>query len=284
MRGRLTRIARWAAVWAVPLVIFGPEFVESHVAAAAAPAASTQIPAPVLAILSPIAAPECQAAGSATLLVPIVGGLVADKLGLKNISIGNLLLKALGPVYVVCGDLPSTPNTQCSLDDNILALWPASIASLLPPPNLVGDLVNEVAAALKALGLPPQDALSNALQCHIVTTKVAPTAPVAPSLPPSSIPAPVVQPSASAPSPLGSSGLAGPPLPSVLSPSATSTTRSKTRTAEAKSSGSQEFLTYFEPKVPAVVAVIQVLLAGLLVLFLVGSWVGSLRTRRIANG
>jgi hypothetical protein len=279
----LSRIARWVAACAVPLVILGPELLESHVASAAAPAASTPIPAPILALVSPIAAPECQAAGSATLLVPIVGGLVADKLGIKNISIGNLLLEALGPVYVVCGDLPSTPNTQCSLDDSIEAVWPASIAAELPPPNVVGALVNEVAAALKTLGLPPQDALANALKCHIVTSGVTPTAPVAPpSLPPASIPTPVGLPSTSTVMPLSSSGLGGPPLTSALSPT-TTTTVPKTAPAEAKSAGPQELLTYFEPKVPAIVAAIQLLLAALLFVFLVGSWVGSLRSRRLAE-
>jgi len=57
----------------------------------------------------PAGLPACAAAGSATLLVPIVGGLAGTTLGVgDSVNVADLVLDVIGPLYVVCGTLPGS--------------------------------------------------------------------------------------------------------------------------------------------------------------------------------
>ena len=83
------------------------------------PAAADSSPpggtAEVLAIVSPIVYPVCSASGLSTLLVPVVGGLLENDFHLPpSVSISDVILNALGPVFVVCGDLPAPAGCDAS--------------------------------------------------------------------------------------------------------------------------------------------------------------------------
>jgi hypothetical protein len=138
---------------------------------------------PIYAILSPTALPACQLAGTATLLVPIVGGLVESKLQLPtDAKVADLILQSLGPVYVVCGSLPAPKGSRCELDDQIAGLLPSQLDVVQPTPSLLGSVTDAVNAGLKALGLEPLDAFKSALQCTVRAGSAVTPAP--PELPP----------------------------------------------------------------------------------------------------
>jgi hypothetical protein len=220
---------------------------------------------PVLAIVSPIALPVCTTAGTATLLVPILGGLVQTNLALGNaVNIGDVILDAIGPVYVVCGALPAAPGTRCLLDDQIAALFPADLTETIgPAPNLVGGLVDSLLAGLRLLGLDVTSALQPALQCNVRETEGAPDAP------PGVDDLPAVPGVSAIPTP----SLGGPPasLGGVLP--ATNPLPPAAGAAQART-----LIDVVQTSVPGWVEVAQVVFALLLVVILAGSWTTSLRS------
>ena len=259
----------------------------------------------VLAIASPLAAPACSASGSASLLVPILSGVLQSDLHLPpNLTIGNLLLSAAGPVYVVCGDLPSSPNTQCQLDSYIAAIWPKPLATEgLSSPNPVGDVVNSLSAALAALDLPPAAALEAPLKCSVVAlTSTAPAAPPAAAAPPSSGPASSPLPTTTLPLPLttlppsSGTGLTGGglalPQQGGSAASSTSTQAAAPSVSGHAGSGIGATLSSLGESVPGGIVALQFALAMLLALFVVGAWItsgritwlNSRRTRRSSTG
>lgn len=141
----------------------------------------------VLAIVSPVASPVCRASGVATLLVPIVGGIVDDGLGIGGgpITVGDLLLDALGPVFVTCGVLPAPNGTRCELiDGQIAGVWPEDLDGVgLTSPGVGGNTVDAVNQALSVFGLPPLTALEEPLRCAVPDSALAPEAPPAPPAP-----------------------------------------------------------------------------------------------------
>lgn len=154
----------------------------------------------VLAVVSPIASPACQVAGATTLLVPVVSGLVAEQVGEVPVPIDELLLDALSPVFVVCAELPAAPGSRCQIDDQIATLWPAEAGQFLSSPNLVGNLVDALSAALDLLGLPTQGAVHEALVCAVPESTADSTPP--PLDAPAAAPTPAVtQPAPPAPTP-----------------------------------------------------------------------------------
>ncbi|HEX3706983.1 MAG TPA: hypothetical protein VHV76_10165 [Mycobacteriales bacterium] len=226
----------------------------------------------VLAIVSPLALPACSTAGSATLLVPIVGGILQNSLHLpKSVSVANLLLDALGPVYVVCGDLPASPGTRCSLDDQIAAVWPDSLSSEgLSPPAPAGDVVDSLAAALKILHLSVLDATKQALKCR-VDKAVAP-----PPAPPGVLgPVPPVAATVPGGSPVATGAV--PPLPGTLT---APTSGSAPPQLAQPVTTSPSLVSAVTHRLPSAVVACQVALALLLALVLVGSWLTSVRLRR----
>jgi hypothetical protein len=227
--------------------------------------------------VSPVALPVCSDAGSASLLVPILGGVVTSKLKLPpSVNLGDLILRALGPVYVVCGVLPSPAQTRCQLDGEIAGVWPSSLAADgLSAPKLVGNAVNAINAGLKELGLPASAALEKPLVCSaIVTSNAAPAAP-----PLLALALPAATPSVSTPLPAGSDpNFAAAPPPnsasSVTNPSTSSTAPSK---AGSGSTGVGPALAALEESVPGGVVALQLILAALLGLVLLLGWLTSSR-------
>jgi hypothetical protein len=242
-------------------------------------------PREVLAIVSPLALPACSAAGSATLLVPIVSGLLQDGLHLpKNVSVGDLLLNAIGPVFVVCGDLPASAGTRCSLDDQIAAVWPESLtAKSLSPPAPAGDLFDSLTAALQLLHLNALDAVKPALKCRVETAKAPPPAP--PGLaPPAGPVAPVAVPSAgslpaSTTAQPGSANSA-PTLPSVVTAPRPSSAPPQ---LAAPASVSPSLVSAVTRRLPSGVVAMQVALGLLLALVLAGAWLTSGRLSLIES-
>lgn len=225
---------------------------------------------PVLAILSPLASPVCAVAGMSTLLVPIVSGLVTSSLPAGTPSVGDLILNSLGPVFVVCGELPASPGTRCLLDDQITGLVPVEVSNTTGPlPSVIGALVDALKATLSALGLPPAAALDQALVCSVregtgVTDAPPGDAPV--EAPPVDV---ITDPGFDAPAfaPVGSA-----PLPS-LSPSTTQPPRA--------TNGPQQLVATVDRLVPGGIKVLQVIAVGLLGLTLLSGWAGSwMETRR----
>lgn len=250
-------------------------------ALAVMPAASAQelppLPeegAPVYAIVSPVANPVCQASGSATLLVPILGGLVGQNLGTGDLPIGDLVLDSLGPVFIVCGSLPPSPGSRCQLDDQIAGVLPDQLTSVLPPPAILGNVVDAVGAALDPLGLSDATAsLTPALQCSIAGPSEAVGAPPAPPtlpLAPPSLPG-------SAPLALPTMG-GGAALPALGSPAAAPGGVAPATTTPA--SAPQAVLDLITRVVPGWLQLLQLLLGGVLLAFLASSWTTSLRIRR----
>lgn len=155
------------------------------VEAGASPTQTAPDPAtPILAIVSPLASPACLAAGSATLLVPILGGLVGDTLGISgSVNVADLVLDVIGPLYVVCGTLPASPGTRCALDANIAGLWPAELTGFgVSAPIVVGNVIDTLTAVLALLGLPPSVPVAQALQCDVAKVGANPEVP--PATPP----------------------------------------------------------------------------------------------------
>lgn len=238
----------------------------------------------VLAVLSPVVSPACAASGAATLLVPVVSGLVSDQIGEMPIPVSELLLDALGPVFVVCAELPASPGTQCQLDAQIAGIWPQEVGQFLSPPNLLGNLVDTLAAALSALGLPAQTALEDALVCAVPASTSDDTPP--PTPPP--VPEPVDLDPVEPPADLGE--VAAPPTgssfdpPSLGAPAAVSTpgaTNAPT-TTEAPSTPVPQptVLASIAHRVPGGLLGLQVAAAVALALFLGSSWATSLRLAR----
>ncbi|HEX3705758.1 MAG TPA: hypothetical protein VHV76_03930 [Mycobacteriales bacterium] len=232
-------------------------------------------PAPeseVLAIVSPLALPACSASGSATLLVPIVGGILANSLHLpKSVSVADLLLGALGPVYVVCGDLPASAGTRCSLDDQISAVWPESLSSEgLSAPAPAGDVIDSLTAALKILHLSVLDATKQALKCRV--DKASAPAPAPPGTLGPLPPVTATLPGGPAP---GTAAI--PTLPgSLTAPTAGS---SPPQVAQPVTT-SPSLVSAVTHRLPSAVVACQIALALLLALVLAGSWLTSFRLRR----
>ena len=252
--------------------------------AAAVTTTTTTPPNPtteILAVVSPIASPVCGASGTATLLVPIVSGVLQADLGLpKSVSIGSVVLNALGPVYVVCGDLPGSSGTQCSLDDEIAGVWPASLPpDGLTPPALVGDLVDSIDNGLKVLGLAPSAALAAALRCQVRAGSTAPRAPGAPAPPPSASTSPSdAPPSAGG---LPTSALAEPvPSATALSNQATAASGSPAASVSPAPAGTEQLVGFLRHHVPSWLLALQLIAGIVLALFLGGSWLTSARVAR----
>lgn len=267
MRHRLwRRLAQGAAAVAVALAATVP--VADTGGTQEAPA-----PDPILAIVSPIAAPVCTTAGTATLLVPILGGLVETNLGLDGtISVADVILDSLGPIYVVCGSLPASPGTRCQLDDQIAALVPAEATEVIgPPPPLLGNLVDALAATFRFLGLDAiTAALTPALQCDVRAPEEAAEAPAGaepPALPEvpgvATVAPPAVAPDVQLPTPLPPA-ISTPPAAPVAGGGATP----------------QTLVDVVSRSTPGWVTSAQGLVGGLLVLFLAGSWATSIRVAR----
>lgn len=241
-------------------------------------AAQEPSPDPVLAIISPIASPVCHATGTATLLVPIVGGLIAERAGQVPIPVADLVLDALGPAFIVCAELPEAPGSRCQLDDQIAGLWPQQVGGFVSPPGVLGNTVDAVRAALAAAGLPPQAALEEALVCSVPDQVADSTPPPPPAPPAPGVSSPVVGSPASegsfGPAPSGSVGLATSGLGSPPS---------GTPGASAVPGGPPSqpgVLAAITRRVPGGLVGLQVATALLLALFLAGSWGSSLRLRR----
>jgi hypothetical protein len=211
--------------------------------------------------------------------VPILGGVLQTDLGLpKSVSVATVLLDALGPVYIVCGDLPGSAATHCSLDNQIAGVWPAALPSDgLAPPAPVGDLVASVDNGLRVLDLPPSAALENALQCSVQTGSTAPKAPGAPAPAPGAAtpptdgpPSPTALPSTAAlavPSPSGAALPAPAALGSPSVPIAGAPVRSAT----------SELSSFLRDHVPSWLLALQLIVGIVLALFLTGSWATSAR-------
>jgi hypothetical protein len=238
----------------------------------------------VLAVVSPIASPACGASGVATLLVPIVGGVLQTDLGLpKSVSIGTLLLNALGPVYVVCGDLPgSGAGTHCSLDDQLAGIWPAALpADGLIAPTPIGNLVDSIDNGLKVLGLPPSAALQTALQCQVEAATTAPKAPGAPlaSSPGVTTPAAASVAASSLPptSALAVPTSGGGSLPTSQGLTATGSPASAATTPPASG---ERLVSFLRHHLPSWLLALQLMAAAVLALVLTGSWLTSAMVSR----
>ncbi len=146
---------------------------------------------PVLAIVSPFGYAACSAAGVSSLLVPLLGGVVEDQLGIGDtVNVGEVVLDAIGPVFVVCGSLPEAPGRRCQLDGEIAAVWPAQLNTATLSPPVAGAAVDSVEAGLALLGLPPEAALDEALECEFPSSAAAPKPGAAPPRRPDSAGAP----------------------------------------------------------------------------------------------
>ena len=264
MRRRLRATVLAALAIAVVGVVLG------HQAPVDAAPAQTEDPTtPILAVVSPLALPACSAAGSATLLVPILGGLAGSTLGVDgSIDVGDLVLDVVGPLYVVCGTLPSSIGTRCELDANIAGLWPAELAGFgMSSPVVVGNLTDSLNALLALLGQPPVAEVAQTLQCFVPEGAGAIDAPPAP--PPVGD---VVVPGA----PLG--GLAGPSvggLPALDPPVVSAPSRPA---ADVPVVGA--LVSTLDERVPGGVRALQVVFAVALLLCLVRSWYTSWRITR----
>lgn len=228
--------------------------------------------APVWAVLSPIVAPVCAASGTSTLLVPVLGGVLEDQLGLEGFEVGDTILSSLGPVFVVCGVLPGAPGTRCQLDDQIAGVLPADVTNLGLPPTVIGSVIDAVDAILDLLGATGALPLATALECTIPPAPGAaeppPSAPPPPLPPASPPPAAVVAPP--------SLGLGPTPLPAFTPPAVTP--RPTTPTAPAV--GTTTLPELISQVVPDWLRVVQILVAAALLAFLAASWVMSIRISR----
>jgi hypothetical protein len=225
----------------------------------------------VLAIVSPVVAPACALSGSATLLVPIVSGVITPSLPTGVPSVADVLLNTIGPVFVVCGELPAAPGTRCQLDDQISGMVPAEISSLTgPTPGVVGNTLDSLDALFKALQLPPAAALDEALVCTINDGPGITEAPPGESEPVAAPPVDDSSLTSVIPS-LGGSFVAA---PAVAGPTAS---------APAQGAPSQLIATV-ERSVPGGLKALQIAAAALLAVVLLGGWAGSWLDARRARG
>jgi hypothetical protein len=222
-------------------------------------------PDPVLAIVSPIVSPVCTTAGTATLLVPVVGGLVESNTGLGGtIDVGDVLLDALGPIYIVCGNLPAAPGSRCLLDDQIAGLVPAEATETIGPlPPLLGGTFDALVATLGLLGLDVADALKPVLQCDIREPDEAAGAPSAAPELPSVAGVDTIAPPAIAPPPASLGDALAPPSEGLGGVPAAVPTRT--------------VLDLARYAVPGWVQALQIAFGAAVLLFLAGSWATSLR-------
>jgi hypothetical protein len=221
----------------------------------------------VLAVISPIAAPACNANGSATLLLPIVLGPEA----------GDLALDALGPMFIVCGTLPGAPGSTCQLDSGIIGLYPEQAESALSPPSPVGGIVDSVDATEDLLGLDgPAQTLHDAFACHLPEPASAPgappAAPVAPTTP--------GQGAAAAPEQQAAASDSNPVIPARPVPAGSSSAASGAPSSSAVAAPSRPIVELLDRVVPGGVVALQILLALLLAAYLGASWTASLRLAR----
>jgi hypothetical protein len=223
----------------------------------------------LLAIVSPLAAPVCATVGTTTFLVPVVGGLVDDQLAIEGLDVGDTLLDLLGPLFVVCGNLPGAKGTRCELDTQIAGLFPPELASLLPSPAVLGSVVEGAGNLLETLGLPRDPlGLGSALKCDLPQGETAPAAPAAPPAPLGPITTP--------------GGTAFPaPLPPGSAPSLPAAT-----TGSPAGAGSQRamLLSRIVHDVPGYFTTVQLVLVAILALYLGFSWVTSARLARRRTG
>lgn len=221
---------------------------------------------PIYAILSPAALPACQLAGTATLLVPIVGGLVEEKLQLETDEalIADLILQSLGPVYVVCGNLPAATGSRCELDDQIQGLLPAALDAAKPTPNVVGSVTDAINAALKVLGLKPLDAFKTALKCTVRAGDSATPAPP-------ELPLPAAAPQFFDPG----TGITSPVFGSLID-----TPLQSLREILQTPGSTERIASVAKLPVPGWLASLRVAVVGLLLAFLGLSWARSIRLAR----
>lgn len=237
---------------------------------------------PILAIVSPFAVSVCAASGAATLLVPILGPVAQDQLGLGDtVSVGDLILDGLGPVFIVCGSLPANPGRRCQLDHDLAVLWPAELTTAMPAPAPLGATVDALEAGLAALGLPPEAALQDALECDVPPSATAPEPGAAPP------PRPPALAIGAAPPPRPTLDAPSAPRPSPL-PSAREIPQAPSAAAPAAPAPAEQERTVLElasRHVPGGILALQLLVAALLALFLGGSWLSSWRlTPRTGGG
>jgi hypothetical protein len=248
-----------------------PVVPRSVAAAAAVPRQAPDDPTtPILAIVSPIAAPACAAAGAGTLLIPILGGLVADNLGVgDSVDVADLVLDVLGPLYVVCGTLPESPGSRCALDANLAGIWPADVSGFgLSAPVVAGNVVDALGALLDILGLPPVTAVTQALACDVADAELAPEA--APPADPAPLTAPVGSEGAGPGSPPAATSLARPPAAGETRPPIGGAARAPARSITS----------VVDDTVPGGLLALQLAVAAALLLCLSGSWFTSWRLGR----
>jgi hypothetical protein len=239
---------------------------------------------PVLAVVSPLVFPVCAVSGTASLLVPILGGAAGEAAGVDlPVRIDDAVLGALGPVYLACGTLPPAPGTSCQLDADLGIVWSGAGEPGGPLPPVVGGVVDSSEAAAAAVGLPPGP-LSEALECAVPASAPAPAPPSAPPPEPAvgavgsggperSASAPAAAPSgATASSPNGPgrtiSGVVPPEL-AAAPPTAPGVPAAQVVSALRSPSG---------------LGPLQLLLALALGTFLAGSWIISFRELRMPSG
>jgi hypothetical protein len=231
-------------------------------------AAAEDAPTPqdkVIAIVSPLSAPACGTAGSFTLLVPILGSVVEGKLPFEPpVNVGNTVLDALGPLFIVCGSIPGKVGSRCELDDTILGQWPEQLRSLLPPPAVIGAAVDALGATGAAANLPDDaTGAGTVLSCYVPQFATAPPPP-----PPRARPAPL---------PTFADNVALPNIEQALAPLGTPAI-DPTQGTHAPRTRIVSVTTPFS--VSGFVRFLQAALALLLASALSASWITSLRARR----
>jgi hypothetical protein len=256
------RVRRTAVAFAVLATgVVGPT-----VSASAAPD-QAQPTDQLLSIVSPLAAPVCSAVGSTTFLVPVVGGLLNDQLALDGFDAADTLLDVLGPLFVVCGSLPGAKGTRCELDSQIAGVYPADLKTLLPPPTILGGIIEGLDTLLETLGVPPSTlGLASVFMCAVPDAAAAPTAPAAPPA------APITTPATStvfpAPLPAGASIA----LPDVVTPSMPR--------GEVAAPARTTLISRVIRDIPDWVSTVQLILVAMLAAYLGSSWMTSARIVR----
>ncbi|HVX16523.1 MAG TPA: hypothetical protein VHA73_00695 [Acidimicrobiales bacterium] len=240
--------------------------------------AQTKQPDPtteVLAVVSPIASPVCSTSGTATLLVPIVGGLVNQNLPKSVPSIADLILNALGPVYIACGRLPAAPGTRCQLDDQIAGLVPEQLSSTTgPTPGLLGDLLDSLDAGLKLLGVAPSAALQKALVCEVPAGAAVVTAPAAPPAAAPAAETPATPDTAMAALPADAGG-GYTPTPTADASTPIAAPAPNSAAAAQQTTAAPTLIDQIAHRVPGGVRTLQGMLGIALALFLASSWTSS---------
>lgn len=230
----------------------------------------------VLAVVSPLAASACSTSGTATLLVPILGGVVGDELGVgDNLSVGDLLLDSLGPVFVVCGTLPAPKGMKCALVDQqiIAALWVPQVAGLAKPPTPLGNGVESLDNLVGFAGLSAVDLLGKPLQCSLPEAAVAPPAPPAPPPSMTNTSSPLM------PAGSGGGGLSQVPSAAGTAPTVESPSSSLTTPGSATSTPLTA-VDVIRRTVSGPIALLQLIVALALIAFLTRSWLTSWKLSR----